>query len=137
MGTFRAVPRVLRPVSASADPAKDGTWKGNRKQSDPPASPFGGPAEGRPIMQHVREWPIRLYFFEEDGQTQARVWLKPDAHALEAVGEARCEPQEFDVPEIGDEIAAARALIALGGKLLHTGETDVEDLRGAPVHIDS
>lgn len=87
-------------------------------------------------MQHVREWPIRLYFFEEDGQTQARVWLKPGATALEAVGEAQCEPTDFDVPEIGDEVAAGRALVALGTRLLRSGEIDVADLRGAPVHID-
>lgn len=87
-------------------------------------------------MQHVREWPIRLYFFEEDGQTQARVVLKAAAGRLEVVGEARCEPTDFDVPEIGDEVAAGRALIALGGKLLRSGEADVEDLRGTPVHID-
>lgn len=84
-------------------------------------------------MQHVREWPIRLYFFEEDGQTQARVSLKADAARLEVEGEAQCEPGDFDVPEIGDEIAAGRALIALGEKLVHTGEADVEDLRHEPV----
>ena len=87
-------------------------------------------------MQHVREWPIRLYFFEEDGQTQARVALKADAGRLEVVGEAQCEPGDFDVPEIGDEVAAGRALIALGEKLLRSGEADVGDLRGSPVHID-
>ncbi|WP_344660186.1 dsRBD fold-containing protein [Catenulispora subtropica] len=87
-------------------------------------------------MQHVREWPIRLYFFEEDGQTQARLWLKASAGTIEVVGEALCEPDEFDVPEIGDEVAAGRALIALGEKLLRSGETDVEGLRGTSVHID-
>ncbi|GAA2006800.1 DUF1876 domain-containing protein [Catenulispora subtropica] len=87
-------------------------------------------------MQYVREWPIRLYFFEEDGRTQARVWLKPGVSTLEAVGEALCEPGEFDVPEIGDEVAAGRALVALGEKLLRSSETDIEDLRGTAVHID-
>jgi len=87
-------------------------------------------------MQHVREWPIRLYFFEEDGETQARVVLTASGGRLEVVGEALCEPGDFDVPEIGDEVAAGRALIALGGKLLGSGEADVADLRGTPVHID-
>lgn len=87
-------------------------------------------------MQHVREWPIRLYFFEEDGQTQARVLLKAGAGSIEVVGEAVCEPADFDVPEIGDEVAAGRALIALGDKLLRSGEADVGDLRGSPVHIE-
>jgi hypothetical protein len=84
-------------------------------------------------MQHVREWPIRLYFFEDDGQTEARVSVKADAARFEVVGEARCEPGDFAVPEVGDEIAAGRALIALGEKLLHTGEADVQDLREEPV----
>lgn len=86
-------------------------------------------------MQHVREWPIKLYFFEEDGQTQARVALKADARTLEFVGEARCAPGDFDVPEIGDEVAAGRALIALGTKLLRTSEADVEDVEGRRVHV--
>jgi hypothetical protein len=84
-------------------------------------------------MQHIKEWPIRLYFFEEDGRTQARVSLKADAARLEVVGEAQCDPGDFDVPEIGDEFAAGRALIALGEKLVHTGEADVDDLREEPV----
>ena len=87
-------------------------------------------------MQHVKEWPIKLYLFEEDGQTQARVEMQSDAGTLESVAEARCAPGDFEVPEIGDEVAAGRALIALGGKLLGSGEADVADLRGTPVHID-
>jgi len=63
------------------------------------------------MQQHVREWPIKLYFFEEEGRTQARVSLKADARTLEAVGEARCAPWDFDIPEIGDEVAAGRALV--------------------------
>lgn len=87
-------------------------------------------------MQHVREWPIKLYFFEEDGRTQARVSVKADAGTLEAVGEARCEPADFDIPEIGDEVAAGRALIALGTALLRTSEADIEDLEGHQVHVE-
>jgi hypothetical protein len=93
-------------------------------------------SDRRDIMQHVREWPIRLYFFEEDGQTQARVSLKTEAGTLEKVGEALCEPGDFDVPEIGDEVAAGRALIALGTKLLRSGEADIEDVEGRQVHIE-
>jgi hypothetical protein len=87
-------------------------------------------------MQHVRQWPIKLYFFEDDGETQALVVLRVDAGTLESVGEARCAPTDFDIPEIGDEVAAGRALIALGNKLLRSGETDIEDLEGHRVHVD-
>jgi len=87
-------------------------------------------------MQHVKEWPIKLYLFEEDGQTQARVELKADAGTLESVAEARCAPADFDVPEIGDEVAAGRALIALGTKLLRGSEIDIEDVEAHRVHVD-
>ena len=87
-------------------------------------------------MQHVREWPIRLYFFEEDGETQARVVLTASGGRLEVVGEALCEPGDFDVPEIGDEVAAGRALIALGTKLLRGSEADIEAVEGHRVHVD-
>lgn len=87
-------------------------------------------------MQHVKEWPIKLYFFEEDGLTQARTALKADARTIEAVGEARCAPGDFDVPEIGDEVAAGRALIALGKILLGTSEDDIEDVQGRRVRVE-
>lgn len=87
-------------------------------------------------MQHVREWPIKLYFFEEEGETQARVVLKAQAGRLESVGEARCAPSDFDVPEIGDEVAAGRALIALGTTLLRGSEADIEEVEGHKVHVD-
>ena len=60
-------------------------------------------------MQYVKEWPIHLYFFEEDGLTTARVTLDTGAQSIECVGEARCRPTDFDVPEIGDELAAGPA----------------------------
>lgn len=87
-------------------------------------------------MQHVREWPIKLYFFEEDGDTQARVVVRAQAGRIETVGEAHCVPGDFDVPEIGDEVAAGRALIALGTKLLRGSEADIEDVEGHRVHIE-
>jgi nicotinate phosphoribosyltransferase len=87
-------------------------------------------------MEHVREWPIRLYFFEEDdGSTTARVRLDTRTNTMEMAGEAHCRPGDFEVPEIGDEIAAGRALVALGQRLLHTGEEDIEDIEGRAPHL--
>jgi nicotinate phosphoribosyltransferase len=87
-------------------------------------------------MEHVREWPIGLYFFEEDdGSTTARVRLDTRSNTLEAAGQAQCRPGDFDVPEIGDELAAGRALMELGRRLLRIGEEDIEDIEGHPVHV--
>jgi hypothetical protein len=36
-------------------------------------------------------------------------------------------PTDHDVPEIGDELAVARALSELGARLLATAATDVDD----------
>jgi hypothetical protein len=39
------------------------------------------------------------------------------------------------VPEIGDEIAVARALSDLGHRLLHTATGDLEQISGEPAHL--
>jgi hypothetical protein len=39
------------------------------------------------------------------------------------------------VPEIGDEIAVARALSDLSHRLLHTDTEDVEESTGVPAHL--
>ncbi|WP_370361111.1 dsRBD fold-containing protein [Catenulispora sp. MAP12-49] len=39
-------------------------------------------------------------------------------------------PLDCDIPEIADEVAAGRALVALGNRLLDTGESDIEELEG-------
>ncbi|GHF52824.1 hypothetical protein GCM10010218_37850 [Streptomyces mashuensis] len=52
--------------------------------------------------------------------------------SLTSSGTARCAPGDRDVPEIGDEFAAGRALRDLGEQLLHTAERDVEAMGATP-----
>ena len=86
-------------------------------------------------MEHVREWPISLYFSEEDdGSTTARVQLDTRSNTLEAAGQAQCRPGDFAIPEIGDEIAARRAPMELSRRLLRVGEEDVEDVESHSAH---
>lgn len=48
---------------------------------------------------------------------------------------ARRDPSDADVPIIGEEVAAARALIRLAHQLLGAAETEIEAIERHPVHI--
>ncbi|MGW1884595.1 DUF1876 domain-containing protein [Streptomyces sp. NPDC001970] len=82
-------------------------------------------------MTRTAEWKIRLYLFEEDGTTKARVDLDTGTTVLTGHGVARCRPDDTDVPEIGDELAASRAVQDLGRRLMIAAYGDIETLRGA------
>ncbi|MGW2559392.1 dsRBD fold-containing protein [Streptomyces sp. NPDC001514] len=82
-------------------------------------------------MTRTAEWKIRLYLFEEDRTTKARVDLDTGAALLTGHGVARCRPEDWDVPEIGDELAASRAVQDLGRQLMIAAYGDMETLRGA------
>jgi hypothetical protein len=75
-------------------------------------------------------WDVQVFLSEEDGTThaQARLFSSHPRH-LTASASARLAPGDpQDVPEVGFELATARALISLGEKLLHTAQDDVAAL---------
>jgi Rv2632c-like len=52
------------------------------------------------------------------------------------VGLTRLNPADRDVPEIGDELAVARALSDLGHKLLEAAAGDIEQITHQPAHLN-
>ncbi|MEJ8655586.1 MULTISPECIES: DUF1876 domain-containing protein [Streptomyces] len=80
-------------------------------------------------MTRTAEWKIRLYLFEEDNTTKARVVLDTGTAVLTGHGVARCNAEDRDVPEIGDELAAGRALHDLDRQLMTTAHGDMEALQ--------
>ncbi|KOV30246.1 DUF1876 domain-containing protein [Streptomyces sp. H021] len=82
-------------------------------------------------MPHTSEWKTHLYLFEEEHTTKARVELDTGTTRLTGRGTARCNPTDKDVPEIGDELAAARALENLAQQLKRTTYGDMA-AAGAP-----
>ncbi|WP_340375264.1 DUF1876 domain-containing protein [Streptomyces sp. SS7] len=83
-------------------------------------------------MPHTLEWKVRLDLFEDgDGTTKARLVLDTGTTELTGHGDAHCHPADADVPEIGDELAAGRALNDLAHQLLHAAERDIEGM-GTP-----
>jgi nicotinate phosphoribosyltransferase len=78
-------------------------------------------------MPHTLEWKVRLHLFEDDdGTTKAHLVLDTGTTELTGHGSAHCHPADADVPEIGDELAAGRALNDLARQLLHVAERDIE-----------
>jgi hypothetical protein len=77
---------------------------------------------------HVAEWKANVYLFEEDDVTKARVTLDTRTSQLAGHGTARISAQDMQVPAIGDELAAGRALADLGRQLIRTAAEDVEGI---------
>ena len=87
-------------------------------------------------MLHTREWSAKVFLFEQDGQTRADAVLDTGENTLHGYGAARCHSGEKDVPEIGDELAAARALSDLGHKLIGAAAGDLEGVGQQPAHLE-
>ena len=86
----------------------------------------------RPVSSHhppaVKEWRLNLYLSEHDPATTARLVLDTGDNVLESHAEARRNPYDRDIPEIGDELAAGRALIAMGRLLVRAANGDMRAL---------
>ncbi|WP_433225622.1 dsRBD fold-containing protein [Microtetraspora malaysiensis] len=74
----------------------------------------------------AKQWSIQVYITEEDDKTSARAVLttRDDTHVA-GVGHAHRNPADPSVPEIGDELAAARALADLADKLFAISSGDI------------
>ncbi|WP_255946320.1 DUF1876 domain-containing protein [Streptomyces odontomachi] len=79
-------------------------------------------------MQHTAQWKVDLYLSEEEGKTTARAEVDTGTTSVVGHGLARCNPKDRDVPEIGDELAAGRAIRDLAHQLLGTAQRDIEDM---------
>ena len=87
-------------------------------------------------MDDVKQWTVTIDIDEHEGHTRAVARLHDrDTERLTGVGLARLDPADRDVPEIGDEIAAARALSDLSHRLLQSATEDVEQSTGMPAHL--
>jgi Domain of unknown function (DUF1876)/Domain of unknown function (DUF1918) len=97
-------------------------------------------AEGavEPTVPHVKEWHVRVSIFESGKDTSANVVLLTEAPThLSAHGQSHREVGDTSarVPEIGDEVAVARALRHLADQLLETAAKDIEAVTGKEAHL--
>jgi hypothetical protein len=78
----------------------------------------------------MRRWRVDVFVDEIDETTthaEARLFTNDDTR-LVGRGQAKRNPYDSAVPEIGDEIAAGRALLNLARTLLRAAEADVEQV---------
>ncbi|MDQ8704960.1 DUF1876 family protein [Streptomyces sp. LHD-70] len=76
-------------------------------------------------MSHTTDWTARVHLVEEDLTTKVSVDLDTGGGRLTGHGTARRNPSDDDVPEIGDDLAAARALEDLAQQLKRTAYHDM------------
>ena len=88
------------------------------------------------MSRSINQWRVDVMIGEDDGATYAEARLVTEiGDRLVGVGRARVSPDDYDIPEIGDEVAAARALLDLGHKLLNTASGDIRAVTGEPAHV--
>jgi len=83
-------------------------------------------------MKTTQEWKVGLFLSEEDGTTKARAVLDTGTTTLTGHGTAHCSPQDVDVPEIGDDLAAGRAMHSLARQLMKTADRELEAMGAGP-----
>src|SRR4051794_15242759 len=101
---------------------------GNHGQARP-GHPSGESAAEPP--GHAHSWQVDVYLDDSQGRTTAHAVLHTEAAVpLDGRGTAQRGTEDDGVPEVGDEIATARALQRLADHLLATAADDLAALRG-------
>ena len=85
-------------------------------------------------MEALR-WTVEITFSEDEDKTRADAILTAGSEVLEGWGRSRRSPDDPDVPAVGEEIAAARALSDLAHHLLERAAHRIESWEGHPIHL--
>ncbi|MER7504396.1 DUF1876 domain-containing protein [Nonomuraea pusilla] len=82
----------------------------------------------------AKQWTVQVFLNEEGDDTTAEAALTTrDGTRLVGKGRARRNPSDPSVPEIGDELAASRALADLAEKLGVVTQRDIAEYSGPSV----
>jgi hypothetical protein len=86
-------------------------------------------------MTHAKRWTVDIYIdeHEETRRTRAEARLHTgDPTDVRGVGTSSRNPRDTEVPEIGDELAVARALADLADHLHAAARLDVAENSDQP-----
>ena len=136
--------RILEVRSGDGSPPYLVEWSDNGHKGlvfpgpDAQIQHFEGSAPARTAARPddpgtIRTWKIDLHLYEVGEETTAHAVLIADVPAIETIGSAHRSPTDTDVPRIGDEVAAARALHRLADRMLAAAETDIAAAEGRPL----
>ncbi|KNB52104.1 DUF1876 domain-containing protein [Streptomyces caatingaensis] len=85
-------------------------------------------------MTAMKSWNVQISIKENADTVSAEARLSGAASgAMVGEGVARRNPSDENVPAIGDELAAARAMSSLTNQLLHQAAADIEQHTHKPV----
>jgi hypothetical protein len=134
VGTPRRIGTVVEALGMTASPQYRVQWDDGRETvfcpgSDARVEPGEG-SEPAPPRQAVTT--VELRFEETEDHTDAWVTLGTPTETFDGWGRARRNPVDDNVPLVGEELAAARALIALADSL----RTAAGDLMSRGEHPD-
>ncbi len=79
----------------------------------------------------AKQWTVQIYITEDGDDTRARAVLSTrDTATLTGRGTARRNPIDRPIPEVGDELAASRALEDLAIRLHDVAADDIVEMAG-------
>ncbi len=90
---------------------------------------------GRGGADPERVWTVEVVFTEDEDRTRADARMHATRRDWHGWGRSRRNPLDPDVPAIGEELAAARALADLSHQLVDAAAHGVETFEGHPVTI--
>jgi len=94
------------------------------------------PVMGKVIAMQSTGWHVIIEFDEDDRHTHATATARVrENRPMTARGDAHRNPSDSNQPLIGEEIAAARALIGLGTQLLQAAAAQIEQVTHQPAHL--
>jgi hypothetical protein len=79
-------------------------------------------------------WRVELGFTEDANRTRADAILEVAGQRFHGFGQAKRATGDPDIPVVGEELAAARALSDLSHKLIDAAAERIEAFEGRPVH---
>lgn len=81
----------------------------------------------------AKQWTVQIYIAEDGDDTSAKAVLTTrDGTNLSGTGRARRNPADPAIAEIGDELAASRALTDLADKLAVVAQHDINRFVDTP-----
>ena len=86
-------------------------------------------------MTETKTWTVDIRLEETPDQTDAHATLRMGDAECTASGRARRNPHDPNVPRIGEELATARALSELSGKLVEESARILEGALGRSVNL--
>lgn len=91
-------------------------------------------------MARTTTWMVEIHIFEGDDSSSAKATLMSGTgpeqrRTVTGQGRSHRNPADMDVPEIGAEVATARALRDLADRLLEAASEDLSAIEHAEVHL--